>query len=141
MVAKNKQLTRKQRKRAQKKAKKQERKQSPSVTVERRKPVSLQNVAWECYNKHGRGLCLYAEGFPFLYALPPHPFIAGDDLELVNTYDPKKSLVFSYPVNFENDSWISAVMLFSHELASTSTILVPKDKRLSEIVDQFIVKN
>ncbi|QDZ41652.1 hypothetical protein FRE64_16905 (plasmid) [Euhalothece natronophila Z-M001] len=133
-------LSRKQRKRAKHKKQKQRKRE----LREQYWKVTMGDLAWECYQKYGRGVVACASDIPFSYVLPNVVTLPDQVKNFIFKYDPETSflLSFFYDEDDEGRSGYSVqVVNFNDEKASPIITAVKGKEELSEKINDFVVQD
>lgn len=98
---------------------------------------TLGEVAWQCYQKHGKGVCAYAERMPFQY-LRNQDSLKSSDLAFLETYDPQTQIVLTYPLVDKDALWQTEIINYSDEKAK-ARILVSKEVSLDYYLFHYVI--
>jgi len=101
------------------------------------KVFTLGEMAWKCYQKHGKGIAMYAQGFPFAYTVNSKHFSA-EEMLIRNRYNPEQTFLASYPENFEKDIWRTLLIPYLSDQAKCR-VLIPEDEEIDSYVENCLV--
>ena len=109
----------------------------PKYILEDYNVLTLGEIAWQCYQQHGRGVCAYTERMPFYY-LKNQDSLKSSDSAFLEVYDPQTQIVLTYPLLYKDALWQTEIISYSDEKAK-ARILVSKEVSLEYYIFHCIV--
>ena len=110
----------------------------PQEILENYKIFSLGYIAWKCFRKHGRGICVYIQKKPFSYLNDPR-LMPDIDKALFDFYNPQKEFLVTAPFDDDVDVlWATQNISYSDK-KSQLRIVFPKEKSLQTFIDDCLL--
>lgn len=97
-------------------------KEIPEEVLKEYNVFTLGEMAWKCYQQHGRGISAYGENMPFYY-FQSYKTLSSEELAVLRSYNPENMFLAAYPISFEDDHWQTQIIPYFHKAANCRVLI------------------